>query len=158
MNASTTEMLRRLGSGESIESVCAWAGMTRDRFDDWWRAETARRAPRDEGVRPAALVSPVRIDRDAYGIPHIHAKTDTDLFFGFGYAMASDRLFQMDYLRRKGRGRLSEVLGPSALELDRLARTVGLERIATAEYETLSGEIQSLLEAFSAGINAWIDL
>ena len=91
------------------------------------------------------------------GIPHIHADTDSDLFFGFGYAMASDRLFQMDYLRRKGRGRLAEVLGPDALGLDRLARTVGLGRIAEAEWKTLDDETKALLQAFAAGVNALIE-
>src|SRR5262249_50101993 len=100
---------------------------------------------------------PVQIDRDSRGIPHIHAGSDADLFFGFGYAMAADRLFQMDYLRRKGRGRLAEVLGPEALELDRLARTVGLGSIAEAEWETLDEETRTLVDAFAAGVNALIE-
>jgi penicillin amidase len=79
------------------------------------------------------------------------------LFFGFGYAMASDRMFQMDYLRRKGRGQLAEVLGPEALGLDRLARTVGLGRIAEAEWKILDDETRALLEAFAAGVNALVE-
>ena len=71
--------------------------------------------------------------RDALGIPHIYAGSDADLFFGFGFAMAQDRLFQLDYLRRKAQGRLAEVLGSTALESDVLARTVGLNRIAQVE-------------------------
>jgi penicillin amidase len=60
----------------------------------------------------------------------------------------------MDYLRRKGRGRLAEVLGPEALELDRLARTVGLGAIAEAEWATLDDETRTLVAAFAAGVNA----
>jgi hypothetical protein len=57
----------------------------------------------------------VSIERDRWGIPHIVARRRDDLWLGFGYAMAQDRLFQMDYLRRKGLGRLAEVLGPGSL-------------------------------------------
>ena len=153
MNVASQEILARLGSGESIAVVCAWAGLSRPAFDAWWRAELARRVPAREGVRAAAVRGPVRIDRDVRGIPHIHAGNDPDLFFGFGYTMAADRLFQMDYLRRKGRGRLAEVLGPEAIELDRLARTVGLGPIAEAEWETLDVETRTLVEAFAAGVN-----
>jgi penicillin amidase len=155
--AQTREILGRLGSGESIASVCDSADLTRAGFDAWWKAEVARRVPAMGGIRAAAVRGPLRIDRDARGIPHIHAEDDADLFFGFGYAMAADRLFQMDYLRRKGRGRLAEVLGPDALELDRLARTVGLGRIAETEWTALDAETRSLLEAFAAGVNALIE-
>src|SRR4051794_25213801 len=154
MKVPSQEILARLGSGESIDSVCERVGMTREAFDAWWQGEVARRVPSMEGVRAAAVRGPVRIDRDALGVPHIQAENDPDLFFGFGYAMAADRLFQMDYLRRKGRGRLAEVVGPDALELDRLARTVGLGRIAEAEWDTLDDETRTLLEAFAAGVNA----
>ncbi|HZW33423.1 MAG TPA: penicillin acylase family protein [Isosphaeraceae bacterium] len=153
-NAASQEILARLGRGESIAAVCAWAGLSRQAFDAWWQAEIARRVPAMEGVRTAAVRGPVRIDRDAVGIPHIRAANDVDLFFGFGYAMAADRLFQMDYLRRKGRGRLAEVLGPEALELDRLARTVGLGSIAEAEWMRLDEETRRLVDAFAAGVNA----
>jgi len=96
------------------------------------------------------------IRRDAWGIPHIHAETDEEVFFAFGYAMAQDRLFQLDYLRRKASGTLAEVLGPDGLPLDIIARTVGLRRIAEAEWERLPTETRALLTAFARGINAVI--
>jgi penicillin amidase len=80
-----------------------------------------------------------------------------DLFFGFGYAMSQDRLFQLDYRRRKGLGRLSEILGAEALELDTIARTVGLNRIAENEWSRLSAGVRNLVEAFTAGVNALIE-
>ena len=79
----------------------------------------------------------VEIVRDEWGIPHIKAQRDVDLFFGFGYATAQDRLFQLDYLRLKARGQLSEVLGREALDSDRLYRTLDLHGIAKREAEGL---------------------
>ncbi len=85
------------------------------------------------------------------------AETDEDLFFGLGYAMAQDRLWQLDYLRRRATGRLAETLGAAAIESDVVARTAGLAQIAAQELEHLPDATRSLLEAFSAGVNAWID-
>lgn len=172
MKLSSSEILRRLGAGEPIVAIREAAGLTRAQFDAWWQAEAARRVPSMAGTRKAALKKSVSIDRDRWGIPHITAENDADLFFGFGYAQAQDRLFQLDYLRRRGSGRLAEILGPdgkqldvllrtvgftSILELDLLARTVGLRRIAEAEWGKLSAETQELVKAFTAGINAVID-
>jgi penicillin amidase len=172
MNLPPREILRRLGTGEPITAVCAAAGLSREQFDAWWRAEAASRVPSATGRRPAAVSRAVRIERNRWGIPSIYADGDEDLFFGFGLAMAEDRLFQLDYLRRRGLGRLSEVVGAdgtdldflaravgfkSVFELDLLARTVGLRRIAEHEWTTLSDEARRLLAAFSAGVNAVID-
>jgi penicillin amidase len=169
MRLSTKDILRRLGTGETISSVCAAAGLTRSEFDAWWKAETSARVPSMTGTRHADVGHPVRIERNAFGIPSIFADNDEDLFFGFGYAMAQDRLFQLDYLRRRGAGRLSEILGgdgseldvlaravgfQSIFELDLLARTVGIRRIAEHEWDTLPDETRRLLTAFSEGVNA----
>jgi len=165
-------MLTQLGSGATIADVCTAAGIQRDQFDAWWQTETRRRVPETAGSRRLQVRQPVRIDRDAHGIPHIHAENDDDLFFAFGYAQAQDRLFQLDFLRRRGSGRLAEVLGGdgseldllsrvvgprSLLELDLLARTVGLRRSAERAWQTLPADVQSLVTAFSRGINAWIE-
>jgi penicillin amidase len=132
-------------------------GWTRPDFDAWWQEEAARRTPRCSGRLAARVAAEVTIERDRWNIPHLFASDLNDLFFGFGLAMAQDRLFQLDYLRRKGLGRLAEVLGPDGLPLDIIARTVGLNRIAAAEWSRLPGQTQAVLEAFSAGINSWID-
>ena len=156
MKLSTDKMLQRLGAGDQIDSVCAAAGISRNQFDAWWREECERRAPAAGDVSRAALSGDVQIARDARGIPHISAKRDDDLFFGYGYAMAQDRLWQMDYLRRKAQGRLSELLGPDGLALDLIARTVGMHRIAQREAEALPPETKKLLDAFGHGVNAAI--
>src|SRR5436305_952489 len=157
MPASTRDILRRLGAGETIDAICKEARWTREEFDNWWRREAASRAPRTSGQVIAAVQSDAKIERDERGIPHIFADNHRDLWFAFGFAMAQDRLFQLDYLRRKGMGRLAEVLGPEAVPLDLVARIVGLNRIAAAELTRLPQETRDLLEAFSAGVNLWIE-
>jgi penicillin amidase len=149
-------MLTRLGWGESIGSVCAAAAIPREEFDAWWQAEIGARTPQVHGTRTAPVRGDVEIVRDAWGIPHIFAGSDADLFFGFGWAMAQDRLWQLDYLRRKALGRLAEILGAEAVEQDALARTVGIPRIAAAEVKRLPASTLHLLEAFAQGINAAI--
>ena len=110
MNLSAKEILRLLGAGQPIPSICDAAGLSRAGFDAWWKAEAAARVPAMTGTRRTGVRHSVRIDRNRWGIPSIFADNDEDLFFGFGYALAQDRLFQLDYLRRRGAGRLSEIL------------------------------------------------
>ena len=157
MDINSSELLKRLGGGESIASLCATSGITRAQFDDWWRAESRRRVPDSEGRVAAGVSGETRIVRNRWGIPRILAENDDDLFFAFGYAMAEDRLFQLDYLRRKGHGRLAEILGPDGLGLDTVARTVGLNRVARSEWEATPDETGTLLQRFSEGVNALID-
>ncbi|MDE1931945.1 MAG: penicillin acylase family protein, partial [Alphaproteobacteria bacterium] len=102
------------------------------------------------------LTAPVSITRDAHGIPTIVAKTDTDAAFALGYVHAQDRLFQMDLMRRYGAGRLAEWFGAAALPADRFTRTLGLYRAAEAQYAHLSPTVRGILDAYAAGVNAWI--
>lgn len=153
----TRDILRQLGAGESIDTVCQIAGWTRAEFDIWWQREAASRAPRCTGQFATGVRTQATIERDRWGIPHIFADSQHDLWLAFGFAMAQDRLFQLDYLRRKGLGRLAEVLGADALPTDLVARTVGLNRIAAAEWSQLPSETRDVLQAFAEGINAWIE-
>lgn len=104
-----------------------------------------------------AVERPVRIVRDQSGTPHVYAETARDLFVGYGFAMAQDRLWQIDYYRRRALGRLAEVLGPDAVALDRRNRLLGFGQIADQEVAALSPEEAVALDGFTAGINAWID-
>jgi penicillin amidase len=156
MKLSGLEIVHRLGRGESIASVCSAAQISREEFDAWWKAELERRLPVTSGPGPANSAGPVEIVRDTWGIPHLLADTDEALFYGFGYAMAQDRLFQLDYLRRRALGRLSEVLGAESLDLDLVARTVNLGATAEAEWAAMGAEARQLMNAFSAGVNAYI--
>jgi penicillin amidase len=157
MKLTTKEMLQRLGNGESIVKVCEAAGIARAEFDAWWKAECQRRVPASKGSRKAAVSRKVRIERDKWGIPHVQADSDRDLFFGFGYATAQDRLFQLDWLRRKARGRLAEIMGAEMVESDLLYRTIGLAQIADKEWPTLPADVRGLLTAYTAGINALME-
>lgn len=108
------------------------------------------------GELPAAVSSRVTITRDRQGIPRVESADDPSLFFGFGYAVAQDRLFQLDYLRRRATGRLAEVLGPEGVEIDLVARTVGLPQIAEREWRALPEETRVLVSAYADGVNAFL--
>jgi len=147
-----------LGRGESIRDVRTAAGLTGAEFDTWWKQELKDRLAKIEGRASGPVGAAVEIQRDASGLPHIFAKSESDLFVGYGYVMAQDRLFQMDYLRRQALGRLAEVLGPESFEYDLTARTVGLHRIAAAETARLPAETAARYEAFADGVNAFIEV
>ena len=157
MAMNTGELLKRLGAGESISALCRANDFTRTEFDNWWSEETRRRVPDADGRLQTGVSAETRIVRNRWGVPHIRARNDEDLFYAFGYAMAQDRLFQLDFLRRKGQGRLAEILGPEGVQLDTIARTVGLNRIARAEWDSTPAETSTLLQRFSDGVNALID-
>jgi penicillin G amidase len=99
----------------------------------------------------------IRIDRDADGVPRVIAQDDEDLAFGLGFVHAQDRLFQMELQRRYGAGRLAEIFGPQAVSVDRQMRVLGLYRAAEAEIPFLSPEMNHALEAYAAGVNAFLD-
>jgi penicillin amidase len=113
--------------------------------------------PQIEGrTRLAGLRGPVEIIRDRWGVPHIYAEDEDDLFFAQGYVHAQDRLWQMELQRRMGAGRLSEVLGEVTLPVDRLTRTLGLNRAAEDELASLPAETRRALDAYAAGVNAYM--
>lgn len=107
-------------------------------------------------VHVAGLHAPVQIVRDGRGIAHVVAASDSDMFFGEGYAEGADRLFQIDLIRRFVSGRLSELVGASALETDEQARIVPVERIAQIEFDHMPAGAREALQAFSDGVNAAI--
>jgi len=123
-------------------------------------AERPAGASREEYFRhsPASLLqasaNPVRIIRDEYGVPHVFAKNENDLFFGYGYVTAEDRLFQIEMLRRSVQGRVSEVMGEKFLELDKVALRDGysVEEVA-ARVAAAPPRQQKLLEMFARGVN-----
>src|SRR5712692_11447878 len=81
------------------------------------------------------LHEPVEVITDRYGVPHIYAGNEDDLFFAQGYVHAQERLWQMEFNRRLGSGRLSELFGDVALDVDRFCRRLGMHRAAAAEVE-----------------------
>ncbi len=110
----------------------------------------------DRTLTIEGLQKPVTILRDDYGVPHIFAENEHDLFFAQGFTHAQDRLWQMDIARRAGQGRLSEILGTSTIEFDKLFRTLGFGQIAKKIEQNLHPESQKILQAYSDGVNAFI--
>lgn len=114
--------------------------------------------PQHTGVLDVnGLESEVSILRDQAGIPHIYARTETDAFFALGYAMAQDRLFQMEFLRAAGNGSLSEILGEGMLKSDRFLRRIMLRPQNTRElFHDFPRQVQDMLIHFLDGINTFI--
>jgi penicillin G amidase len=124
-----------------------------------WLFSIARSAlPKIDGTAAVAgLSAPVSVTRDGHGVPTIDAVTIDDLFFAQGYVTAQDRLFQMDFLRRAAEGNLAEIVGEPAVKHDRQQRILGIR--ATAEKDALNAtpEDRERFEAYSRGINAYIN-
>jgi penicillin G amidase len=102
------------------------------------------------------LKAEIQIARDADGVTLISAGDDDDAAFGLGFAHAQDRLFQMELQRRYGAGRLAEIFGASAVAIDRQMRVLGLYRAASVELASLSPEVRRALDAYTAGVNAFL--
>jgi penicillin amidase len=98
----------------------------------------------------------IQVERDADGVPQIIAQDDEDLAFGLGFVHAQERLFQMELQRRYGAGRLAEIFGSQAVTIDRQMRVLGLYRAAEAEIPFLSAEMDRALNAYAAGVNAFL--
>ena len=113
--------------------------------------------PPARGVLVArGLEAKAYVVRDPFGVPHVAAETLSDGYLALGFAHAQDRLWQMELLRRSARGRLAELFGESALEQDRLARTLGFSEAARLEWPKLAHETRTALEAYSTGVNVWL--
>lgn len=89
-------------------------------------------------------------------VPYIHAANYHDAAFALGYMHAQNRMWQMEFQRRAGAGRLSEILGARTVATDRFFRTLGVYRLAEASYAGLSGGLKAHLDAYAAGVNRWI--
>lgn len=108
-------------------------------------------------LRLAGLKGSVTVRRDERDIPYIEAATEEDLYFAQGYVTASDRLWQMDLLRRTGRGELSEIFGRAVLEEDKQYRAYGFTKLSESLLGQCSTAMQAALEAYARGVNAFID-
>ncbi|HEX6757623.1 MAG TPA: penicillin acylase family protein, partial [Propionibacteriaceae bacterium] len=102
------------------------------------------------------LKGQVEVLRDSYGVPHIYADNPEDLFEAQGYVHAQDRFFEMDFRRHLAAGRLSELFGPSQVETDAYVRTLGWRRVAQRELALLAPSTRRYLDAYAAGVNAYL--
>lgn len=104
----------------------------------------------------AGLSGEVTVARDEYGVPLITASSQEDAFFGLGFVHAQDRLWQLEFSRLRGRGRLAELLGDRAVPEDRLHRGLGLYQAAERDLAGLSSRAVGLLQAYCDGINGYL--
>jgi penicillin G amidase len=118
-----------------------------------WRLHR-RALPTVEGVRHAPVKQRVEIVRDRWGVPHIFAASERDVYLGLGYAVAQDRLFQLELHRRIGQGRLAEMLGKPLLSADRLFRTMDFHGHARRQLAAARPEVQAAFAAYAEGVNA----
>ena len=120
----------------------------------WWQL-FRRPLPRTKGrVAVEGLDGPIEISRDRWGVAHVRAEDDRDVWFGQGFCHGQDRLWQLDLYRRLACGRLAEIAGAQGLATDRLVRMLGLRRAAVREAEAFDPVRRPYFEAFCAGVNA----
>jgi len=116
-----------------------------------------RAMPAYSGVEKLpGLSAEVRVWRDAYGVPHIFAGSMDDAARALGYIHASERMFQIEIMRRVGQGRMAEIRGADLLPVDKFIRTLGLYREAERSFSALSPWAQKRLEAYAEGVNAFL--
>jgi penicillin amidase len=120
--------------------------------------ETLREAiPQLDGtVRLPGLDGPVEVVRDSLGIPHIKASSTHDAFFAQGFVHAQDRLWHMEYDRKRAMGRWAEYVGQSGVDQDSLMRRAGLASSSQRDYGVLNAETRAMLDAYAEGVNALI--
>ena len=111
-----------------------------------------------EGDLPVAgLKADVQVTRDTWGVPHIYARSEEDLFFAQGFVAAQDRLWQMEIWRRTAEGRLAEIYGEPAVARDRTARLLKYRgAFDEKEFTAYHPQARRLMEAFVRGVNAFI--
>ena len=153
-DASLVAALRAQGD---TADACRTAGLSPAEFDAARAGFLQKHAIRSDQRIAAAVRGPVEIIRDRAGVPHVYAGHSTDLFFGLGVAMAQDRLWQMDRLRRRALGRQAEVLGPAYLASDIAHLTVGIPAIASRNAAAMDAQTRALVEALVGGINRQIE-
>jgi penicillin amidase len=127
-------------------------------------AATASPAPAREGAVQASrldvrgLAAPVDILTDRWGVPHIYATSTDDAFFGQGFQAARDRLWQMDFWRKRGLGEMARDFGPGYVEGDRMARAFLFRGDMDREWAAYGRDAQRVAAAFVAGVNAFVAL
>ena len=107
-------------------------------------------------VQLRGLQGTVKVFRDRYGIPHMKAESELDAFFAQGFVTAQDRLWHMEYDRRRGSGRWAEAVGESAVDQDKMMRRFRLEASAKADYQVMDPHTKDVFDAYAAGVNAFI--
>jgi penicillin amidase len=124
----------------------------------WQNGERPGDFPAKQTLALPGLRQPVTVRYDDHRVPHVFARNDADLYFAQGYLTARDRLWQMEFQTHVAAGRLSEIVGPARLETDRFFRRMGLPFGAANSLKAMMADpgTRTVLEAYSAGVNAYI--
>lgn len=148
MNHKLSKTLKALGTG--VLALTALAG--------GFATYTVRRSwPQETGtIQVLSLKDKVEVFRDKWGVPHIYASNQHDLFMAQGYIHAQDRFWQMDYWRHIGSGRLAEMFGEPQVDTDKFLRTLGWARVAQQELAQSDPNTISILQAYADGVNAYL--
>jgi penicillin amidase len=112
-------------------------------------------------IKVKGLQSTVNTYTDDFGIPHIYAESEEDAYLALGYLHAQERLFQMDFLRRLGGGRLAAILGEELVMVDKFFRTIGLshmaERAVREHHADTSTQFHQAATAYLKGVNEFME-
>lgn len=122
----------------------------------WKKTSNRYKTQVNGGFKLNGLKDLVEVWRDHWGIPHIYAQNEHDLFYAQGFVHAQDRFWQMEVNRRIGLGKTAAIFGRKTLEIDRFIHRVGIARAAVNDLAALDTESALVLEAYSAGVNAFI--
>lgn len=165
MPLDAKQLVSGLGAGQDLNEIAATAGVPAEDAARLWQEIIRARVPPASDQLVAGVAGTVEIVRDSYGVPHVYVQSgaqsggqhERDVFFGLGFAMAQDRLWQMDYMRRKATGRLAEILGPSYVDQDYLYRILDFETVCAREYELIDERWRLVLDGMAAGVNRAIE-
>src|SRR5438876_8221382 len=153
MSTQNNALVAGLAAGQSLDEFAAKAGIAVAEVERAWHEILRSRLPPASAVLSGDVGAPAEIIRDSYGVPHVFAVSERDLFVGLGFAMAQDRLWQMDYLRRKATGRLAELLGALYVEQDHLYRILDFSTVCARNYAALGSRWRGVVDGMASGIN-----
>jgi penicillin amidase len=157
MPFNARQLIADLGNGLSLAEIAAAAGVSVQEAEALWKQAIRERVPPASATLVGGVVAPVEIIRDSYGVPHVYAQNEPDLYFGLGFAMARDLLWLMDYMRRKATGRLAEILGPAYVDQDYLYRVLDFPAVCQRNYALIGERWRNVVDAMAAGINRAIE-
>lgn len=127
-------------------------------FEGFWQNGEAKLALPPTDLKLEGVKDEVDVVFDDNRVPHVFAKNDNDLYFAQGYLVARDRLWQMEFYTLAASGRLTEIVGERAIELDRYNRRIGMADAAKKVYENgrKNAIFNDVLNSYAAGVNAYI--
>ena len=153
----TISLIYFLNRGWNFGTPIPPLGKFLDPFHGFWQnAETKNHQSEELGL--SGLTDEVTVMYDSVLIPHLYARNDEDLYLAQGYITAKDRLWQMEFQTHAGAGRISEIIGPSALDFDRTQRRMGMVYAAEKSLHIMEVNpvAKSMVESYTKGINDYI--